>query len=267
MINIGSIFEGLESVDEQLQQIIPLPYKQSDVCTSYACHDVDDQEHQSTHGGVSDVTSTQEGTLRKEKNRSSQISTEQILQCEIDECTAFIQRTCGCKHADGKPCSTLFPLEHYINMRAQVSLLSHHELDLLLLGSIMTTIENHDETSVRGRHKPLKRKRITSHYMHEGYHVCTKTYAFLYGIEENHRLKALKKHYLENGVEPRVYKNTKRLPPRAATYDEIVALMTFLQNYAEANAILLPGRIPSYKRDDLKLLPSDTSKKVYKNNH
>ena len=158
MINIGSIFEGLESVDEQLQQIIPLPYKQSDVCTSYACHDVDDQEHQSTHRGVSDVTSTQEGTLRKEKNSSSQMSTEQILQCEIDECSAFTQRTCGCKHADGKPCSTLFPLEHYIDMRAQVSLLSHHELDLLLLGSIMTTIENHDETTARGRHKPLKRK-------------------------------------------------------------------------------------------------------------
>ena len=68
----------------------------------------------------------------------------------------------------------------------------------------------------------------------------------------------LKKHYLENGFEPRVYKNAKRLPPCAATYDEIVVLMTFLQNYAEANAILLPGRIPSYKRDDLKLLPSDT---------
>ena len=166
LINIGSIFEGLESVDEQLQQIIPLPYKQSDVCTSYACHDVDDQQHQSTHRGVSSVTSTQEETLRKEKNSSSQISTEQILQCEIDECTTFIQRTCGCKHADGKPCSTLFPLEHYIDMHALVSLLSHHELDLLLLGSIMTTIENHDETSAHGRHKPLKRKRITSHYMH-----------------------------------------------------------------------------------------------------
>ena len=77
-----------------------------------------------------------------------------------------------------------------------------------------------------------------------------------------HRLKALKKHYVENGVEPRVHKNTKRLPPRAATYDEIVALMTFLQNYAEADAILLPGRILTYKRDDLKLLPSDSSKKV-----
>ena len=191
------------------------------------------------------------------------MSTEQAIQCEIDECTAFCQRTCGCKNANGKPCSTLFPLDHYIQMRAQVSLLTRHELDLLLLGSIMTTIENHEETSGHGRHKPVKRQRITSHYMHEGYHVCTKTYAFLYGIGANHKLKALKKHYVENGVELRVHQNTKRLPPRAATYEEIVSLMTFLQNYAEANVILLPGRIPGYKRDDLKLLPSNTSKKVY----
>ena len=35
-----------------------------------------------------------------------------------------------------------------------------------------------------------------------------------------------------------------------------------MENHTEANAILLPGRIPGYKRDDLKLLPSDTSKKV-----
>lgn len=192
------------------------------------------------------------------------MSIDQILAHEMDECADFVQRTCGCKHANGKPCSTLFPLEHYIEMRAQVSLLTHQELDLLLLGSIMTTIENHEETSVRGRHKPIKRQRITSHYMHQGYHVCTKTYSFLYGIGENHRLKALKKHYVENGVELRVHKNTKRPPSHAATYEDIVSLMTFLQNYAEANAILLPGRIPAYKRDDLKLLPSNTSKKVHK---
>ena len=36
----------------------------------------------------------------------------------------------------------------------------------------------------------------------------------------------------------------------------------FLQNYAEKNAILLPGRIPGYKRDDIKILPSSQSKKV-----
>ena len=38
--------------------------------------------------------------------------------------------------------------------------------------------------------------------------------------------------------------------------------MRFLQAYAEDNAILLPGRIPGYKRDDIQLLPSSTTKKV-----
>ena len=38
--------------------------------------------------------------------------------------------------------------------------------------------------------------------------------------------------------------------------------MKFMENYTEANAILLPGRIPGYKRDDLKLLPCDLTKKV-----
>ena len=36
--------------------------------------------------------------------------------------------------------------------------------------------------------------------------------------------------------------------------------MKFMENYVEANALLLPG--PGYKRDDLKLLPCDLTKKV-----
>ena len=44
--------------------------------------------------------------------------------------------------------------------------------------------------------------------------------------------------------------------------DEVKNLVTFLNNYAEKNAILLPGRIPGYKRDTLQLLPSSTTKKV-----
>jgi len=99
--------------------------------------------------------------------------------------------------------------------------------------------------------------------MHNGYHVCINTFAFLYGIGANHWIKAIKKHYLENGMEPRVHKNTKQLPPTTASYEDILVLVKFLQNYAETNAILLPGRIPGYKRDNLKLLPSSTSKKVW----
>ena len=64
-------------------------------------------------------------------------------------------------------------------------------------------------------------------------------------------------------MEPRVHKNTKWLPNKKASYKDILPLVKFLQNYTETNAILLPGRIPCYKRNDLKLLPSSTTKKVH----
>ena len=60
----------------------------------------------------------------------------------------------------------------------------------------------------------------------------------------------------------RVHGNTRRLPKHALKLDEVKNLVAFLSNYAEENAILLPGRIPGYKRDDVQLLPSNTTKKV-----
>lgn len=98
--------------------------------------------------------------------------------------------------------------------------------------------------------------------MHNGYKVCKSTYAFLYGVGTKHRLENIKKHYLEHGMDIRVHKNTRQLPPRALSFVEITSLVKFIENYAEQHAILLPGRIPGYKRDDIKLLPSSTSKKV-----
>ena len=47
-------------------------------------------------------------------------------------------------------------------------------------------------------------------------------------------------------------------PNTLLTFDVIKNLVTFITNYAEEHAILLPGRIPGYK----KLLPSSTTKKV-----
>ena len=47
------------------------------------------------------------------------------------------------------------------------------------------------------------------------------------------------------------------------THRAITNMGKLLENYAEENASLLPGRIPNYKRDDIKLLPSSRSKKVF----
>ena len=45
-------------------------------------------------------------------------------------------------------------------------------------------------------------------------------------------------------------------------FDDINKIVKFLQQFAEQHAILLPGRVPNHKRDDVKLLPSSNSKKV-----
>ena len=91
--------------------------------------------------------------------------------------------------------------------------------------------------------------------------MCLKTFCFLHAVGES-RLKAVRKHYLENGMEGRVHKNTKRLPPKALSWEDTITFTKFMENYTETHAILLPGRIPGYKRDDLKLLPSNLTKKV-----
>ena len=88
-----------------------------------------------------------------------------------------------------------------------------------------------------------------------------KTSCFLYAIGKD-RMRAVKEHYLANGLETRPHGNKKHLPHNASSPETINNVVTFLQNYAEENAILLPGRIPSHKRDNIKLLPSNRSKRV-----
>ena len=74
--------------------------------------------------------------------------------------------------------------------------------------------------------------------------------------------------YIENGLETRVHQNTKCLPAKTLTYDDIKLMYHSVSaNYAEQHAILLPGRIPGYKRDDVKLLSSSNSKMVSRDMH
>lgn len=180
---------------------------------------------------------------------------------ELRLCQDFIKTTCGCKKAKGKPCSSLFSLDHYIDLRAQSSFLTHDELDLTLLGCIMCTVIT-DEHVRDGRHKPVKRRRTSISFIHHSHEVCKTTFCFLYGVGRR-RIMALKDSYLANGLETRVHGNRKQPPHNRMTHRAITNVVTFLQNYAEENAILLPGRLPSHRRDDIKLLPSSRSKKVF----
>lgn len=201
--------------------------------------------------------------FQNEMETTNATPTSDTAQCQLDEldkCSQFVRVTCGCTKANGKPCSNLFSEEHYADLRAQAAFLTHEQLDLVILGSVMATI-NTDDSRLHGRHKPAKRQKTTMIFMHHGHHLCSKTYNFLHGLG-THRVKFVRKSYLTNGLTPRTHGNSNRVPNNVLSYTEISNLLKFIQNYAEQHAILLPGRIPGYKRDDLKLLPCSDTKKV-----
>ena len=64
------------------------------------------------------------------------------------------------------------------------------------------------------------------------------------------RFQALREHYAASGLETRIHGNVKRLPANTLTYHERENAMRLIQGYSRANSILLPGRIPGYKKDD-----------------
>ena len=181
---------------------------------------------------------------------------------DMHKCQEFVKNTCGCHLAHGRPCSDLF--SHYIQLRAQSSFLTRNELDLTLICSIMSTVIQDDYVR-DGRHKnPKRRKQTTTSYLHHGHDTYMyKTFTFLHGIGKD-RLRNVRDSYLTNGLETRVHGNTKRLPHNHLTHAVIINVTKFLKNYAEENAILLPGRIPGYKRDDIKL---QVSPRISENKH
>ncbi len=53
-----------------------------------------------------------------------------------------------------------------------------------------------------------------------------------------------------------------RITGHTLVLEDVRNIITFVMQYAEANAIILHGRVPGYKRDDIQILPSTTTKKA-----
>ena len=172
----------------------------------------------------------------------------------------FLSRGCGCSIVPGGCCQQFAPA-HFEQMRSLCAALSRAELDLILMGQIMSLTNNSELTVNFMSHRHKRQERVHSNmtYFHQGLKVCRATFLFLHGIGTK-MFKTLRMHCKENGLVPRVHGNTKRLPANALTFADVQRVVAFVQNYAEDHAILLPGRIPGYKRTDLQLLPSSTTK-------
>ena len=96
-----------------------------------------------------------------------------LAQCKIT--SAFLEKGCGCKRNQGKPCYTLFSRDHYESVQMQCSELTRNELDLVLLGQAL--LSSDPDTAASNQ-----RKRSNMAFYHGGARICRITFQKLHGI-------------------------------------------------------------------------------------
>lgn len=162
----------------------------------------------------------------------------------------------NCKYLNEEKCSSFFKEEELLSLRMRHLELDNTALDLVILAQIQSHLHCGEEAVKSKKASQTARK---CHRLDEGQKICCDTFMYIHAVFKD-RLAALVQHYLQNGVTPTMHGNKGKLPKHALDVNDIERVVTFIHNYAEENAVLLPGRIPGYKRDDLKLLPSSVSK-------
>ena len=186
-----------------------------------------------------------------------------ITSLELDlsekaKVTAFASNTCNCKFGESeKLCSASLSLDEFVESRNNCHELTSTELDLVILGTIQSSLDC-NEVSVSSRsHKHHQQTHMAFYY--HGKRICKKTFLFLHCLNKT-RLCSLLRHYRKNGLSVRVNGNKKPLPSSAFSSETIKLVVKFILNTAEEQAFLLPGRVPGFKRIDVRLLPSVLTK-------
>ena len=167
---------------------------------------------------------------------------------------------CGCKIRNGGPCSTGFTAEYLRKIRQECMEFSRKELDLILLGQIAACLDNTETTSTRSEHKAETRSKAYTQFIHRSQRICANTFRFVHAVGKK-RVANLVKHYKMQGLTTRTHGNEKRMPRNTLPFETTDNMVKYLRNYAEKEALPLPGRVPGFKHSDLLLLPSSTKKK------
>ena len=170
----------------------------------------------------------------------------------------LISDSCNCKFGDGRQvCSTTIPLDDICVSRNNCHELSSTELDLIVLGASQSSL-NFSEVSESGRSERKRERTRMTFYFH-GKRICKEAYLFLHCISRT-KFCSLVKHYKKNGLTLCSHENKKRLPSSTFSAETVENAVKFILNVAEDQALLLPGRVPGFKRVDVKLLPSVLTK-------
>ena len=168
--------------------------------------------------------------------------------------------TCSCRHYEGNPCYLQFSAEEVLKARLEFMELTKQEMDIAVT-SHLSSCMHRDMTTTRSKKRiQSERKNTRTDYLFGGHQVCREFFLHVHGISVK-VLKNILVHFKKSGVCARRHKLSGTLPHNALSFEEIKQVVYFISNFAEANAIILPGRQPYGWKTDCKLLPTNCTKK------
>ena len=157
----------------------------------------------------------------------------------------FLTSGCSCKLLDGIPCSTQFTALMLQEACDECRQLTREQLDMVVMGKLHALCHR-DPLTQKNKAQNSERKCTLTPYHFQGHRVCRDTFVFQHTMSIA-RLKAIKQHEMENRMCPRG--RAKVLPHNTTKLSDIKNVVRYILQYAEDHTILLPGRIPGYKRD------------------
>ncbi|XP_071211410.1 uncharacterized protein [Salvelinus alpinus] len=177
---------------------------------------------------------------------------------EMEKILAFDCKCGGSRkeNTDGF-CIKQLSTDYIFKLRATMATVTEKEKDLMILMALHTVSVNQSDLTQRAKQAvQTKRKRHRTSYLVKGVPVCRDAFIRVYGISRT-RLTLLHQSYKENGLMPPIKKRAgpskHRLPLK---HEDLQRVVNFINNYAEDNAIVLPGRHQGHKHFGGKLLPS-----------
>ena len=220
------------------------------------------------HSVLSDVLTIETGAEGK-KTLSSLFS--QLLEDEDDKkIKEFLHKGCGCSKAQGdRSCLSRFNDDEIRNYRLncfELDVMSDNEngLNNMIVAQLSALLHRDDKLMCSNRTETgnKSRKKTMMDYRFHGYSVCMNAFLFLHGIGRK-RLRLLRKRVITFGIAPVKHGNAGKKPANACRMEDAEKVVTFLRNYAENNALVLPGKTKGVRTSNSRtmLLPSWESKK------
>ena len=107
----------------------------------------------------------------------------------------------------------------------------------MFLKGILASTTRNDMTS-----KGQKRQKLACEYSFKGIKICNSAFLGIYSIGTK-QWENLRKHFIQNDINPRKHKLQGRTSNHAISFEDILDILTFIKNYANANGLSSSGML------------------------